>query len=364
MSNDNKKTILFVGPVGKSNSGLANYLSNISSSNLSNKYNLIFLNDYFKSKNKVERTYRYIQSLLNLVIIFKNNKVDIIMLHNNSISLSFLFKYIQIIFCKISSKKIVSRFGAGTIFFNWLSKSSLFWNKLNSSYIKMCSLLLVQSKKDLCFFKKYIESTEIRVINNFVLEKKLSNLRCYTPKINKRLILFISGYDHSNSIRKGAYRISDFISNNLLDDDKNHFIFISAEKELIEYCSNKKISQKISFFPQLSHQNLMKMFYISDVFLLYSDSEGQPNTVIEALSQGCTVISTPVGSITEVIEHGKTGFLFNKGDDLLLLKSVNLALKKSKENPISQASISHYSRSFSEAIFLTSFDSIVDRLTQ
>lgn len=47
----------------------------------------------------------------------------------------------------------------------------------------------------------------------------------------------------------------------------------------------------------------------SDIFLMTSDSEGTPVSIIEAQLAGIPVVATDVGSIRELIVHGKTGFL-------------------------------------------------------
>jgi len=51
-----------------------------------------------------------------------------------------------------------------------------------------------------------------------------------------------------------------------------------------------------------------------DVFVLPSLFEGISNTLLEAMSAGVPVIATRVGGNVEVIEEGKSGFLFNPGD--------------------------------------------------
>jgi len=55
-------------------------------------------------------------------------------------------------------------------------------------------------------------------------------------------------------------------------------------------------------------------FNSADYFILPTYHEGMPMTILEALSYGKPVISTPVGSIPEVIEHNSNGYLFPPGD--------------------------------------------------
>lgn len=51
-----------------------------------------------------------------------------------------------------------------------------------------------------------------------------------------------------------------------------------------------------------------------DIFVHPSLSEGLPNGVMEAMACGCTVVASRVGGCAELIEEGRTGFLFEAGD--------------------------------------------------
>ncbi len=58
-------------------------------------------------------------------------------------------------------------------------------------------------------------------------------------------------------------------------------------------------------------RNIADYLGIADVFCLSSTCEGMPMVIIEAFSMGCMAVSTAVGGVTQMIEHGKTGFLSN-----------------------------------------------------
>ena len=64
-----------------------------------------------------------------------------------------------------------------------------------------------------------------------------------------------------------------------------------------------------------TRSDIANLLVASDVFLLTSISEGIPLTVIEAMAARRPVVSTAVGGLPEMIQHGKSGFLAAPGDD-------------------------------------------------
>jgi len=59
-----------------------------------------------------------------------------------------------------------------------------------------------------------------------------------------------------------------------------------------------------------------------DVFCLTSDSEGCPNTLLEALRAGLPVVSTNCSSLEEIVEVNGNGFLVEVGDAETMARSV------------------------------------------
>jgi glycosyltransferase involved in cell wall biosynthesis len=62
-------------------------------------------------------------------------------------------------------------------------------------------------------------------------------------------------------------------------------------------------------------EDMASVCFASDVVMLTSDNEGTPVSLIEAEAAGRPVVSTLVGGVATVVEHGRTGLLVAVDDD-------------------------------------------------
>jgi len=63
-----------------------------------------------------------------------------------------------------------------------------------------------------------------------------------------------------------------------------------------------------------------------DVFALTSRSEGMPQALLEAAVVGVPAVAAAVGGVPEVVEHGRTGLLFEPGDEQSLTDGLHRLL--------------------------------------
>lgn len=82
-------------------------------------------------------------------------------------------------------------------------------------------------------------------------------------------------------------------------------------KKLVEYCKDNGMSESVIFTGY--QENMANFYQLLDILVLPSLSEGLPNTVLEAMSYGITVIAASVGGVPEII-NGDNGILFSPGD--------------------------------------------------
>lgn len=99
-----------------------------------------------------------------------------------------------------------------------------------------------------------------------------------------------------------------------LPDVRFTFVGGGEVEKFKNLAENHGVSDRVRFLGRVDDSIRLQMLQSSDIFLLPSHAEGQPIALLEAMAAGLPVISTPVGSIKEVVKEGTNGFLCNPGD--------------------------------------------------
>ena len=95
--------------------------------------------------------------------------------------------------------------------------------------------------------------------------------------------------------------------------------------------SEKGLQEKVSFLG--IRDNVSNLLANCDLFVLPSDYEGLPLTVLEAMAAGKPVVSTRVGGVPELVEDGLTGFLVPPRDPEALAQAI---LRLTKDHDLCQ----------------------------
>jgi glycosyltransferase involved in cell wall biosynthesis len=86
--------------------------------------------------------------------------------------------------------------------------------------------------------------------------------------------------------------------------------------ELRDLAGRLNVAKQVHFAGYQSHPE--RYLATIDIFALTSRSEGMPLAVLEAWAAGVPVIASNVGGLREMIDHGRTGLLFDAEDERAL----------------------------------------------
>lgn len=97
------------------------------------------------------------------------------------------------------------------------------------------------------------------------------------------------------------------------------------KSDLMKECSSLGIEKHVIFTG--GRNDVEKLYSAMDIFVLPSLNEGLPMSLLEAMASQKPVISTGVGAISHVIDHGKNGLLVKVGDVADLAAAIESLLK-------------------------------------
>ena len=125
--------------------------------------------------------------------------------------------------------------------------------------------------------------------------------------------------------RKGAFDLIEAfakLSPELQEQSELTLAGIGEIEEACKLAESLNVRQHINFPGWVDPVGRSELLSKADVFVLPSYNEGLPMALLEAMSWGLPVITTPVGGIPELVTDQETGWLVNPGDVPHLAKAV------------------------------------------
>lgn len=103
----------------------------------------------------------------------------------------------------------------------------------------------------------------------------------------------------------------------------------------------------------------------SDVFVLSSDYEGNPLSILEAMASGLPILSTAVGGVPSLVESGTHGFLVKAGDLEGLSKSMESLLRhREVRQSLGMAAAHHARENFDVSNMVHAYEEVYETLAK
>ena len=273
-----------------------------------------------------------LSNIFGLKKIINEKEVEIIHAHDNNASVLALLSK------RISNKKIkiISHIHSC---YPWLKFENIN-KKIDGIFRPKYDLNITCGKLVQEFYKEYVdyfEEEKYKIYSNAIdleeIEKITSNQKEIDIKeknilLNEKIIIgFIGRLERVKGLIPFIKKLAT--KKELFNDCK--FLVVgdgSLEEDIKELVKNLNLEE---FFIFLGFQkDVYKIYPIIDIFFLPSLYEGLPMVVLEAMAFKKAIVSTNVGSLAEVIDNNRNGFLINNNLDEFLEKLYELKIDKSK----------------------------------
>jgi len=205
-------------------------------------------------------------------------------------------------------KKLIIRTGYDLLTFNLKNKKSfliiMFTYLLTIFSIIFSNKYFVSSKTDKNFLNKITLKffyKKIIIVRNWIefeenvnLQKRSNTLLTVGRLENQKNLFFLV-----NLAKKYNYSL-DIIGSG------------SLKKELVKASYG---NTNINFLGNFSNTKLLEIYKNYKIFILASFFEGNPKSMLEAMSAGCIVVASNIPNINEIITNGKNGYLHDFDQD-------------------------------------------------
>lgn len=147
---------------------------------------------------------------------------------------------------------------------------------------------------------------------------------------NQRDIILVKGFQGRSgraiTILKAILQLKEVL-------ESYSIIVFGAEDEVLTYSKLSKLNtwQNYKMFGKIKHEAVLDLMQQSKLYIGNSNSDGMPNTMLEALCYGAFPIqSNPGGATEEIITHGVNGLLINDCENE---DEIALLIKEALTNP-------------------------------
>ena len=324
--------ILHIGPKPPRGFGIVTYIEGLLKSNISQKYQILFLDTKGTKLCRVNKIFRAIFTLYNFIvlvilIIIKSPKIAHI--HTSSGS-SFWEKSFLSLTCKVFDVKVILHIH-GADFNKFCFRR---WNKfIVPKILSLMDMNVLLSKNWYEHFTDVVPKEKLTVIPNATDTSMFINSNKIPQYSNRINILFVGSIGR----RKGLVDLA-YASKNLINEGIHNFFIdiIGSEEKLGEFSIIKKIFKSLNlqeytkFYGAIYNSQKIEFFNNADIFVLPSHNESFGISNLEAMASGLSIISTKVGAIPEYLVHGENGFLICPGNIDQLTKYLRILINDSK----------------------------------
>ena len=267
------------------------------------------------SLNSVSKSLRkeYVKALFKYKNLIPSTKKTIHYLHTPE-------AYIEIKMIHPSAKIVT--FSHGSFFnmeegFRFYKKNKLLmflFRLMIKSLLKHSKTIFVLDDDSFSKYTKYNKNV-IRVNNSIVIPIDVTKKIIHNPV----RLLFVG--------RLSSVKGIDVIIKSMLTIKNKAILSIVGDGELFNNLSHLiddlDLSNQVTLCGSVTPEKVKDFYINNDVLIMNSILEGKPMTIIEAMSYGLPVITTPVGGICELVENNTNG-IYTDGSRESIVQSLEL----------------------------------------
>lgn len=244
--------------------------------------------------------FSYLQFFFYLLCDYKIKIVHIHTASYNSFKRSSCFINLAYLF----NKKIILHMHGGA-FKEYYAQQYKFVNRVFAKCDKIITLSESWSK----FYKSILPEQKVAIVNNLIPPPVFNEN--FKKDSNKKHILYLGLITE----QKGIFDLLEVLSKHKAYFEDKLVLHIGGNgkiEKLKKFIDLHNLNNMVIYEGWVSGEKKIELFNLANAFILPSYIEGLPVSILEAMSYGLTILTTPVGGIPEIINENN-GVLFTPG---------------------------------------------------
>lgn len=269
-----------------------------------------------------------------------------------SVGASFWRKAIFIYIAKFFHKKVVWHMHAGRFAVFYQQHRYVVRKVVNKS-----DVIIALSEYWKEYFKNEFPTKRVEIIKNVI-----SAPRVHKQQTGYFTLLFL-GLLGKN---KGIYDLLECIRDHKVEFQGKLKLYIGGNGEIEhvkQLIKEYGIADITIFEGWVSGDKKIELLNKSDAYILPSYKEGLPISILEAMSYGMPIISTPVGGIPEIVSNGENGYLVEPGNKediyIAIVSLLNDSDLRNRMGRISLSRVGEHLPEYVEKQLETLYDSLL-----
>ena len=272
---------------------------------------------YQRSKRINNKFISYLYSI-SIPFTIKNELDDVSLIKQNQLQGS----WVTLILKFLTKKPLFTRTGYDVFKFSIHRKDALlkrfFYYFLTQVTLIVSNVYSVTSKTERNFLKKYFLITKnIELLPNFIEKNSYPDI--LSRELNK--VLCVGRLEEQKNYPQ---IIKSFVNSNFTLD----IVGTGSERKALEKLA-EELNVNVNFLGQLENKKLESLYEKYSFFISLSEFEGNPKSVLEAMSKGCIVFLSDIKNHVELIENKENGFIVCSNFDVI--EKINSLSNNKKE---------------------------------
>ncbi|MDC1205258.1 glycosyltransferase family 4 protein [Candidatus Pacebacteria bacterium] len=279
--------------------------------------------------------------------------------------------YVHYSFVSAVSAGIITKLFGGTVYYwncgmPWNYKRSFMESAYQKLAYKLIDYLVTGADAIVDGYVSYygLKKEQVKVIPNWIdlehIKKDPSARQNVATRLgipdDAKILLFV----HKLAKRKGAHLLPEILEE---VSDRNVHLVVAGDGDQRDAIKKQSdllgLTSRVHMLGYVGRNEVQELLQGTDLFVMPSEEEGSPHSLIEAMAYGLPFVSFDVGGVKETAPPEAAPYIYEYGDTKRMASGIDILLKDQAKYSSFQTSERMWVQNFSKQIITQKFKSLL-----